>query len=59
MAPSAHTRAPKQKNGEETTITTEAHIKVSLAGIVFYRLEMSRVERQIADRLVYFNGVTK
>ena len=51
-------QSAKQKNGDETTITTEAHIKVSLAGIVFYRLEMSRVERQIADRLVYFHGVT-
>ena len=48
----------KQKNGQETTITTEAHIKVSLAGIVLYRLEISRVEHQIADRLVYFHGVT-
>ena len=51
-------QSAKQKNGDETTITTEAHIKVSLAGIVLYRLEMSRVERQIADRLVYFHGVT-
>ena len=48
----------KQTNGNETTITTEAHIKVSLAGVVLYRLEISRVERQIADRLVYFHGVT-
>ena len=48
----------KHKNGDETTITTEAHIKVSLAGIVLYRLETSRVERQLADRLVYFHGVT-
>jgi hypothetical protein len=51
-------QSAKQKNGDETTIATEAHIKVSLAGIVLYRLEMSRVERQIADRLVYFHGVT-
>jgi hypothetical protein len=48
----------KQENGDETTITTEAHIKVSFVGIVLYRLEISRVERQIADRLVYFHGVT-
>ena len=40
----------KQTNGNETTITTEAHIKVSLAGVVLYRLEISRVERQIADQ---------
>ena len=51
-------QSAKQKNGDETTITTEAHIKVSLAGVVLYRLEISRVERQIADRLVYFHGVT-
>ena len=51
-------QSAKQKNGGETTITTEAHIKVSLAGVVLYRLEISRVERQIADRLVYFHGVT-
>ncbi len=51
-------QSAKQQNGNATTITTEAHIKVSLAGIVLYRLEVSRVERQIADRLVYFHGVT-
>jgi hypothetical protein len=51
-------QSAKQKNGDETTITTEAHIKVSLAGIVLYRLDLSRVERQIADRLVYFHGIT-
>jgi hypothetical protein len=51
-------QSAKYKNGDETTITTEAHIKVSLAGVVLYRLETSRVERQIADRLVYFHGVT-
>ena len=51
-------QSAKQNIGDETTITTEAHIKVSFAGIVLYRLEMSRVERQVADRLVYFHGVT-
>lgn len=51
-------QSAKQKNGDETTITTEAHIKVSLASVVLYRLETSRVERQIGDRLVYFRGVT-
>lgn len=48
----------KQKEGDQTTITTDAHIKVSVAGIVLYRLELSRVERQIGERLVYFHGVT-
>lgn len=47
-----------QKNDNDITITTEAHIKVSIAGVVLHRLEISRVERQIADRLVYFRGVT-
>ena len=51
-------QSANQKNGDEITIITEAHIKVSLAGVVLYRLEVSRVERQIADRLVYFHGVT-
>ena len=51
-------QSAKQKNDNETTITTEAHIKVSIAGIVLHRLDISRVERQIADRLVYFHGVT-
>lgn len=51
-------QSTKQKNDNEITITTEAHIKVSIAGIVMHRLEISRVERQIADRLVYFRGVT-
>jgi hypothetical protein len=51
-------QSAKQKNGDETTITTDAHIKVSLAGVVLYRLEISRVEHQIADRLVYFHGIT-
>ncbi len=51
-------RSVKQKNGDQTTITTEAHIKMSLAGFVLYRLEISRTEHQIAGRLVYFHGVT-
>ena len=51
-------QSAKQQNGDATTITTEAHIKVALAGVVLYRLEVSRVERQMADRLVYLHGVT-
>jgi hypothetical protein len=50
-------QSAKQQNGDATTITTEAHIKVALAGVVLYRLEVSRVERQMADRLVYLHGV--
>ena len=51
-------RTTKQTDGSDTTITTEAHIKVSVAGVVLYRLEISRAERQAAGRLVYFHGVT-
>jgi hypothetical protein len=51
-------QSTKQQHGDATTITTEAHIKVSFAGVVLYRLEVSRVERQIAERLVFFHGVT-
>ncbi len=43
---------------DATTITTEAHIKVSLLGITLYNQEVSRTERWIKDRLVYFHGVT-
>ena len=45
-------------NGDEKTITTDAKIKVSLMGVVLYSLNISRIERQIADRIVYFRGVT-
>jgi len=47
-----------QNDGKETTITTEGQIKVSLIGVVLYRLDISRVEHQVADRLVYFQGLT-
>jgi len=44
--------------GDATTVTTEAHIKVSLLGIGLYNQDVSRIERWIHDRLVYFHGVT-
>src|SRR3954468_20015901 len=47
-----------EKNGDTTTVTTEAHIRVSLAGIVLYRQDVSRQERWNGDRLVSFHGVT-
>lgn len=47
-----------EKNGDETTVTTEAHIKASVLGITLYRQEASRTERLVGDRLVYFHGVT-
>jgi len=51
-------QSTKQTEGNDTSIASEAHIKVSVAGVVLYRLEMSRTERQAAGRLVYFHGVT-
>lgn len=51
-------RSAVQRDGRETTITTEAHIRISLIGIVLYRMDISRVERRIGDRLVYFHGLT-
>lgn len=45
-------------NGGEKTITTDAQIKVSLLGVVLYSLNISRIERQIGDRIVYFHGLT-
>lgn len=47
------------KSGEATTITTEARIRVSFLGIVLYSQDLSRVERWVGDRIVYFHGVTK
>jgi len=46
------------KVGETRTITTEAHVKVSLLGITVYRQDISRVERQVGNKLVYFHGIT-
>jgi hypothetical protein len=46
------------KVGETRTITTEAHFKVSLLSLPFYTQDLSRVERQVGSRLVYFHGIT-
>jgi hypothetical protein len=51
-------RSGIKTSGGEKTITTDAQIKVSLAGIVLYSLNVSRIERQIGDRIVYFHGIT-
>jgi hypothetical protein len=45
-------------NGGERTITTDAQINVTLAGIGLYSLNIARVERQVGDRIVYFHGIT-
>jgi uncharacterized membrane protein len=47
-----------EKSGDATTIATEAHMSVSILGIVLYRQDISRIERWVANRLVYFHGVT-
>ncbi|MEA2825448.1 MAG: hypothetical protein QOF03_1930 [Alphaproteobacteria bacterium] len=47
-----------EKSGTLTTVTTEAHILVSVLGVVLYRQEIARQERWDADRLVSFHGVT-
>jgi hypothetical protein len=44
--------------GDTKTVTTEAHIKVSLLGIALYNQDASRIERWVDDRLLYFHGVT-
>ena len=47
-----------EKAGNLTTVTTEAHILVSILGVVLYRQDIARQERWNADRLVAFHGVT-
>src|SRR5215468_7575373 len=47
-----------EKAGETTTVTTDAHIQVSLLGIVLYRQDAQRQERWNGNRLVSFHGVT-
>lgn len=51
-------RSSVKTNGGETTITTDAEIKVSLMGVVLYSMNIARIERQIGDRIVYFHGLT-
>jgi hypothetical protein len=47
-----------EKTGETTTVVTNAHIQVSLLGVVFYRQDASRQERWAGNRLISFHGVT-
>src|ERR1700687_1967892 len=47
-----------EKNGEQTTVTTNGSIRVSILGIVLYRQDFSRIEHWIGDRLMAFHGVT-
>jgi hypothetical protein len=47
-----------ERTGDTTTVTTEAHFKVSFLGIVLHREDSKRTERWRKGRLVYFHGVT-
>src|SRR5260370_2914366 len=47
-----------EKAGNVTTVTTEAHIAVSILGVVLYRQDVTRQARCNAERLVAFHGVT-
>ena len=47
-----------RNDNNEITITTEAQIKVSVVGVALYRLDISRVERRVGDRLIFFRGLT-
>ena len=47
-----------EKTGDMTTVVTDAHIQVSILGVVFYRQDASRQERWAGNRLVSFHGVT-
>src|SRR5579863_6962151 len=51
-------RSTVEKIGNVTTVTTRVHLKVSLLGLVVYRLDSSRIQREVGGRLVYFHGTT-
>jgi hypothetical protein len=46
------------RDGDDTTVTTEIRIAVSIFGVTLYRQEASRQERWSGERLVSFHGVT-
>jgi len=46
------------KNGEQTTVTSEGRFRVSILGIALYRQEFTRVEQWAGERLMSFRGVT-
>jgi hypothetical protein len=47
-----------QRDGDLTTVETQAHFKVSVLGIVLYREDAERTERWKGGRLLYFIGTT-
>jgi hypothetical protein len=47
-----------ERDGEETTVTTQVRIAVSIFGVTLYRQDAERQEHWSGDRLVAFHGVT-
>jgi hypothetical protein len=47
-----------EKSGDATTVDTEAHIQVSILGVVLYRQDAKRREEWNNNRLMSFKGVT-
>jgi hypothetical protein len=47
-----------EKTGDSTTVSTEAHIQVSILGVVLYRQDATRKEQWAGNRLMAFKGVT-
>jgi hypothetical protein len=47
-----------EKTGETTTVVTNAHIQVSILGVVLYRQDAARQEHWSGNRLMSFHGVT-
>jgi hypothetical protein len=47
-----------EKSGDSTTVDTEAHITVSILGVVLFRQDAKRQEQWNGNRLMSFKGVT-
>lgn len=47
-----------ETKGNETTVTTEGRIRVSILGIVLFRQDFDRIERWAGERLMSFQGLT-
>ena len=46
------------KSGDTMSVTTEAHVRISLLGITIYNQDVFRTERWAGGRLASFHGVT-
>jgi Family of unknown function (DUF6134) len=47
-----------ERDGDMTTVLTQAHLKVSVLGVVLHRQDAQREERWRGGRLMSFHGVT-